>query len=244
MQTLAASELLAVWEYGLSAPPSEWALRVLCAFFPGTSREAHACISIGQRDACLLRLREQTFGPKLHALCDCPGCGKGMEMSLDVADMLVDAPPEMEVSQWMKIDAFEVRFRLPNSLDLSAVAGIGDYPEGSRMLLKRCLMEARCQDKAVSFDELPVIVADAVAEQIAQADSQADIQLELTCPACSLHWTAVFDIVTFFRQELNGWAHRLLHDVHTLAAAYGWSEGAILSLSPARRQAYLERVNG
>jgi hypothetical protein len=245
MKALTPSELLEVWEYGLSAPLLEWALRVICAFHPGTSPQTHASMSIGQRDACLLRLREQTFGPGLRGLCDCPGCGEGMEMALDVADLLVDAPPEMEASQWLKFDAFDVRFRLPNSLDLSTVAGsCGDNLEESRLLLRQCLMEARCQEKRVGFDALPAIVLDAVAEKIAQADSQADIQLELICPACSHHWQAAFDIAAFFRQELNGWAKRLLHDVHTLAAAYGWSEGAILSLSPARRQAYLEMVNG
>jgi hypothetical protein len=245
MKSLTASELLDVWEHGLSAAPTEWALGVLCAFLPGTSRKDHACMSIGRRDACLLKLREQTFGPKLHAVCNCPGCGEGMEMSLNMADLLVDVPPEMEASQWMKCDEFEVRFRLPSSLDLSAVAGsIGDSREEGRMLLRRCLMEARFQDKEVGFDELPDVVTDAVAEKIARADSQADIQLELTCPACSHCWQAAFDIAAFFRRELGGWASRLLYDVHTLAAAYGWSEGAILSLSPGRRQAYLERVGG
>ena len=33
---------------------------------------------------------------------------------------------------------------------------------------------------------------------------------------------------------------RILREVHTLAAAYGWSEAEILALSPARRRVYLE----
>ena len=32
----------------------------------------------------------------------------------------------------------------------------------------------------------------------------------------------------------------MLLDIHTLAAAYGWSEQSILDLPPRRRQAYLE----
>jgi hypothetical protein len=34
----------------------------------------------------------------------------------------------------------------------------------------------------------------------------------------------------------------LFDDIHLLAQAYGWSEGEILALSPARRSAYLARV--
>ncbi len=37
-------------------------------------------------------------------------------------------------------------------------------------------------------------------------------------------------------------AERLLREVHTLARAYGWSEGAILELGSARRERYLELV--
>jgi hypothetical protein len=42
--------------------------------------------------------------------------------------------------------------------------------------------------------------------------------------------------------ELNAAATRLLHDVHTLASAYGWSEGDILAMSEARRARYVAMV--
>ena len=37
-------------------------------------------------------------------------------------------------------------------------------------------------------------------------------------------------------------AQRLLMEVHLLARAYGWREADILGMSPARRNAYLQRV--
>lgn len=49
--------------------------------------------------------------------------------------------------------------------------------------------------------------------------------------------------MSFFWDEINHWAKRLIHDVHILAVAYGWSEEKILALSPWRRQAYLDLVN-
>ena len=39
-------------------------------------------------------------------------------------------------------------------------------------------------------------------------------------------------------------AGALLHEVHRLASAYGWSEAQILALSPARRAQYLALVEG
>jgi len=51
-----------------------------------------------------------------------------------------------------------------------------------------------------------------------------------------------FDIASFFWAEICVQAKRLLREVHTLARAYGWREMDILSMSPARRQFYLEMV--
>ncbi|HUD55174.1 MAG TPA: hypothetical protein VMR02_08095 [Terracidiphilus sp.] len=42
--------------------------------------------------------------------------------------------------------------------------------------------------------------------------------------------------------QIEARARRLLYEVHTLAAAYGWSEREILSLSAPRRALYLEMV--
>jgi hypothetical protein len=77
---------------------------------------------------------------------------------------------------------------------------------------------------------------------MAEADPQANVQLAITCPVCSKHWQAGFDIVSFFWNEIDAWAHRLLQEVHTLASAYGWREADILAMSPWRRQCYLAMI--
>jgi len=64
----------------------------------------------------------------------------------------------------------------------------------------------------------------------------------LTCPACGHAFRVSFDIVSYFWSEVEDWAHRVLVDIHTLAAAYGWSERQILALSPMRRQLYVDMV--
>jgi hypothetical protein len=62
------------------------------------------------------------------------------------------------------------------------------------------------------------------------------------CPTCETSWQATLDIVEFIWAEIDVRARRLLWEVHTLAAAYGWSESETLLLSPARRALYVEMV--
>lgn len=232
MHTLSASELLDVWERGQGQRPVERALTLLAAASPGTSVEALAGLSAGRRDAGLLALREQTFGSQLVSLADCPGCAERLELTFDVAEIRTPAEPQPDRLS-LSTASGEVRFRLPDSRDLLAVAGCRDVGNARDLLLERCLLD-------VSARDLPPQILEAVLAEMAAADPQADVQLDLTCPSCGHRWPAVFDIVTFLWSELHAWAHRTLQDVHRLASAYGWREPDILELSPWRRQVYLE----
>ena len=50
------------------------------------------------------------------------------------------------------------------------------------------------------------------------------------------------DIGEFFWQEIAALAQRLVGEVTTLAAAYGWSESEILGMGSARRKLYIEAI--
>jgi len=151
-------------------------------------------------------------------------------------------PPAETTALTLTQDGYEVRFRLPNSVDVTAVTGDRDPTENRRLLFQRCLLDARRKGKTIAAEALPKPVVEAIITQMAAADPQADVQLALDCPACGHHWLAPFDIVAFFWTEINTWAYRVMHEVHLLAAAYGWSEADILALTPWRRRFYLEMV--
>ena len=244
MGQLSASRLLVVWEQGLSATPVERALLLLSAAQAEESWDALSKLSIGARDARLLKLRAETFGSSLQAMCSCPHCGEVVEMSLDVEDILLDMPEVEDGLLSLTEGIYHVYFRLPDSRDLAALAAVGDRSLAARQLFQQCLIEAREDGRIVSLDALPSDVTEAVAERIAGVDAQSNIELEMACPACSHTWVSPFDIAAFFWLEISAWAKRMLRDVHMLACAYGWSEEAILALSPARRQTYLEMVSG
>lgn len=225
MHALSATELLSVWESGSRQIPLRRALAMIAAACPEVSSDSLASLTIGQRDARLLALREAMFGAELTGITDCPECGEKIELSFNCSDIRQQAEIEPAAELAVQSNGREVRFRLPTSADLLAVSS-------SEQLLERCLL-----DRA---NHLTKDVFPAVAEKMSSADPMADIYLALNCPNCAHKWEAAFDIVAFLWREISSAARRLLREVHTLASAYGWTEPEILSLSPARRRVYLE----
>jgi hypothetical protein len=161
-----------------------------------------------------------------------------------VADLRTAPGSEFGDVLALHIAGYEVCFRLPNSLDLAAVVTQTEVTTVRDRLLECCLITVLYNGVQQSSKQLPADVVEAIAAHMAQADPQADIQLVLTCPQCGQQWQAAFDIESFFWSEINAWANRTLHEVHTLARYYGWREMDILAMSPWRRQFYLNMVSG
>ena len=229
MRALSATELLSVWESGHNRVPLQRALIMLAAACPEASADSLAQLTIGRRDAHLLALRERTFGSELTGVTDCPECGAKIELTFNASDIAPPLHAEPANGLAVRANGREVRFRLPNSADLLAA-------KSEEELFERCLLNGR--------DRLTENFRAEVGEKMLCADPLADIHLALNCPNCNHRWEAPFDIVAFLWREISAAAHRLLREVHTLASAYGWTESEILSLSSARRHAYLEMVNG
>jgi hypothetical protein len=232
-----AAELLTIWERGRVLTPAARALHLLALADPATTP---ARCSIGQRDALLMRLREQLFGDRVHSVAACPACATALELNFALGEVRAEPPGDPTRLLTVRRGAFRLRVRPPTAEDLVALERSGTV---TRLhLLERCVLGATCDGRTVAPSELPDEVVVAVAERLARADPQADVQLALACPGCGHGWSAAFDVVTFLWRELDVWARRLLYEVHTLAKAYGWREHEILTLSPERRALYLELV--
>lgn len=250
MNGLTASRLLVVWEQGAGLLPVQRALALLAMAFPGESPGDLADLSIGQRDHRLLKLREQLFGSRLASLVDCPACGERVETQFQVSDIILHSGAVPEAGGLVAdLEGYHLRFRLPNSQDLlAAIDSLADRPdrpisgdraEGRRILAERCVLETLHNGDSVRMAELPQAVLEALGEQIAEADPLAEIWISLTCPSCGHTWQVLFDVLSYLWGEIDVWAYRTLHEVHSLARAYGWSEAEILGLSAWRRQYYL-----
>ena len=244
MRVLSASDLLTVWERTAHDGPMQQALSLLAAACPERETGALADLSIGQRDALLLCLREATFGPSLTGIVGCPACGEQIEIAVDAAEL--DAQPSASTSASMsevavEADDYVLQLRPPNSHDIIAASRL-DTSSARTAILRRCVLSARRGGTPVEADEVPEAVLEIAEQRLAGADPQADVRLRLACPACGHDTTTILDIVSFFWREIDAWAGRILREVHTLASVYGWTEEAILALTPFRRQCYLELI--
>jgi hypothetical protein len=236
---LDAEALLACWEQGNGRDPVDRAVVLWRLAEPERPPEELAAAPVGRRDAALLRLRIETFGPLAECFLRCPACDDPLEFPLDLRALLVEAPDNGRGPWTVEAEGFQVRFRLPGSRDLQAA---GDDPEPERALLRRCVLSAGNEQGPVAVDRLPAAVTRAVEAEMGRLDPQADLTLDLGCGACGHRWASAFDIAAFLWRELDVAAGRLLWEVDALARAYGWSEHEILRLGPGRRRRYLELV--
>lgn len=246
MHPLDAAELLAVWERGYALPPVERALALVAAASPETPPDELATLSVGRRDAALLRLRAWTFGSEITATVDCPACDERVELTATVDELLVEDPsgpssgPDEPIT--LSVGDTSLVLRLLGSRDLAALPVAASLDERRRELFRRIVLDARAGGEPLDPERLSPEVVEAAMSRLAEADPQADIELALVCPGCGHGWSADFDITAFFWREIEAWVLRTLREVQTLATAFGWAEREILALSAWRRSAYLQLV--
>lgn len=236
------SQLLCAWERGAGQSNPARALLLLGACLNEGDDAQLSSMTIGARDARLLDLRERLFGPHVRCLAPCAACDDTLELNFRIGDVRAAHATNHAV---YSIEAHEhlVRFRLPDSSDLLQVCGT-DGARAERKLLERCIVAACSAGQSLEATSLPERVVTAITERMGELDAQADVVLSVSCPACGRDGEQVFDISSFLWTELDAWARRTLQDVHELALAYGWSEAAILSMSPSRRDVYLQLLDG
>jgi hypothetical protein len=170
---------------------------------------------LGATHRRVLALREALLGGELLATARCPACQEQLEFAVDVADLCAgDAA------------ASAAGWRAPAPADLLAVAG---DPDPVAALRARCLAAG-----APAPHDSALAAADPLAETV----------LDLQCPDCGTGFAVDLDVGSFVWQEVDAAARRLLLEVATLARAYGWTEEQVLSLTPARRAAYLRIAGG
>lgn len=244
MRDLSDLDVIAIWERGHGRHPIDQALAILESPRPERPRDHWAALSIGQRDARLLDVYAELFGPKLTAAACCERCGEDLEFAFSVSDVRADPPRPAECLCELTVGALSLEFRVPNSFDLADIASsaetLADVEAVRARLADRCVLRATDAGTPIATSGLPAEVITALAAAMQAHDPQADITLTTTCPACGHACALCFDIVPFLWAKIALRARQLLREVHQLARAYGWREGDVLALSPPRRRAYLD----
>ena len=133
-----------------------------------------------------------------------------------------------------EIGDLTVTLRPLTSRDLAAAAGL-DGAEVAGFL------RARLTGRPVDMPEEAARQIDALIEE---REAAGELACRLTCPDCGADWTEYLDVAAHLWAEIEAAAHRLLHEVAEIAAAFGWSEAEIMAMSEARRAAYLDIARG
>lgn len=227
-----------MWETG-SALASAERPAALLAMFAGETLDAIARLPLGQRDARLLQWYCHHAGTRLEALADCPGCREPVELDFDAADV---ARPASTAREPVVIheDGWSLSWRVPDTRDFCHAASAKTAQGARGLLLDRCLTISSGNENEAP----PAQLIAKLMNLAAAADAPSDIQLALACPACGAEWQAPFDIGAFLWALVQAEALRLLAEVKEIAATCSWSEAEILSLSQARRAAYLQLARG
>ena len=232
MRALSNSDVIDLWERGSLLHPLDKGLLALGAAFPETPYDSLAALPLGRRNSALAELRCTSFGPSLQAWTSCPRCREKLEFEMDALALF----NQDEASLNEPISANGHSYHLPSSRDLARATAEPDPRLAAIRLLESCRLEAG-EPPAWSEEDL-----EEVGEKMALADPMAETRLALRCPNCGNQWDETLDIATFLWAEIEARAKRLLREIHTLAAAYGWTEKEILSLSQSRRTFYLNMV--
>jgi hypothetical protein len=244
MLALSGEEIVRAWEAGRAGSDVDRALAPLAIACPDRDPRELADLPLGRRDDLLLSILEQTFTRELRGATACPACEEKLEFTLRAADLRVRPDPGADSTFPVAAGSLTAEVRLPTSADLRIAAGAGTTSAARRALLARCVIRADRQGELVDAGDLSEEEIGRIAEEMVRRDPQSEVVLELQCDTCRAVWSATLEIDAFLWAEIESAARTLLLDVHTLARAYGWSEGEILRLRPSRRRYYVSLVTG
>jgi hypothetical protein len=210
---------------------------------------------VGDRQFLLLRLRQATFGDRVHAGLICPwaDCGKRVSIEFSLADVPVfesgDKGPvySMTLSEAAAGRGGEgplVSFRLPIGADQEEVSGWLAVNESKALslLLARCLRDigGSTPPGGNLADGLSPLARAEIEERMQQLAPGIEQFMEAACAECGRTFMVPFDVQRFFFGELRADSGLLYREVHYLAYHYHWGEQEIMAMPRGKRRTYLE----
>jgi hypothetical protein len=199
------------------AAPDEW-----------TAAALTAC----DRDRALAALYRLTYGDRIVTTAFCGRCHQPFDVSFSLTDLesRLDAHAAGALAEPAPEGTFVTptgsRFRLPTGHDELAVAAFP--PEtASQALMDRCLLSGDASGVEEAMEDVAPVF---------------DLELQATCPECSSEQPTRFDVQYYLLTSLEQERVSLLHEVHRLASAYGWSLEDTLGLRRSERRRLVEMI--
>jgi hypothetical protein len=242
MRTLSNADFLSLWENGHRLHSLDRGLLAVRALLAEPMEESVADWPLGRRNHALAQLHAMYFGPALRGWTECDRCGEKLEFAVACQSLIeqqrgrgVNTLAELMPEQIAMKGRF---YRVPTSRDLARVADEPDARAAALRLAACCRIDEGVDDAPEWSDEE---LGDLGGKMI-EADPLAEILLSFECPVCQAKREQALDLPAFLWAELEAFAKRMLHEIHILARAYGWSESQVLSLSDSRRAIYVQMV--
>lgn len=185
-----------------------------------------------------LAIRRAWLGDRISSdgRCPDPNCAERVDVSFSSQTYLAyhqaRRPRNVVACEdgWYQLVGTPVRFRIPSVADL---LGAGDDPAPVTLLADRCLQPA----------ELPTRNARAVDRALAALAPSLEGVVGGQCPACGTQVALRFDPLTYTILELRDAFAGIYHEIHALAATYGWHEDTILRQPRGRRRRYVAMID-
>jgi hypothetical protein len=236
MRALTGDLLLTAWERCAGEHDLDRAVTMLGLALPASSREQLSALPLGERNVLLLRLHEISFSPRLRGFARCSQCGEPLEFAL-AAGLLADELEARSGQCAVASGADEaMQMRPVCTRDLLATLGEVDVARARDRLLALSVGAEPATGGALRTQP-------GVVKAFERINAAAELICTIACPACASAETLDLDLARFLWLEVRHAARRLMDEIDALASAYGWSERAIVRMSPLRRGAYLEMLN-
>jgi hypothetical protein len=173
----------------------------------------------------------------LELRCPVATCGVPLQIGLSLA-WLLERSQEAEDARAITVamprgGALSVRRPTGNDQHAWQSRTYADAASAERAMVASLLPAGR----GAALDDDDLVAIDAALEE---ADTLSCFHVAATCPECGTESGHAIDLEALLVARLQRLQRGLLHDIHRLAARYGWSERAIAGLPDWRRRAYLD----
>ena len=216
---------------GAEKAVTELLTRCSAGLTPGSWRDE----TVGGRIAALLELvsmSEEMPAFTVPLQCDRPGCSALLEVALR-PDAMPEAPEASARFAVSLPDGAEVVVRPPIGADQRSWRS---RQYGSRDEAVAAMLESLVIEGHVAASDRAAVSA--IASAMAEHDPLVAFTITYACPDCGTSREVAIDLERIALDRLVRLQRALVHDVHVLASAYGWTEAEVLAVSPRRRAQY------
>lgn len=231
MATQPIAQLIGAWHPAGRAP----AHRRLAALLAAIEDDASHDDTLGQRNRRLFRLHRAVVGTPLEARVTCTRCGVDNEFAVPVDAILATPEPAPDARARVESGGTVLTFRLPRMSDIEAATGAETTDAVRRAVLEQCRIDG-------DLESLSESGADRLGQEFEAQDPAANIVVNIACYGCRQPLAASVDVAGFVARDLDRTLDRLYEEIHVIASAYGWDEGAILALPTERRRRYVSMI--